>query len=737
MDPEQDRSIRLLRERTMFRELSSEALAELVAGTAERTLAAGEPLFAQGDAGDAMYLLTEGALEVRVRHASGRHTTVDRLAAGAVVGEMALLTDQPRNATVAAIEPSRLLRLAREDFERAAAAYPQLLEVAHRSMRPRLQRAQTASMLRDWFGVRDADEVLALQQAVTWTAVPRGAALFRRGDAAASVYLVVSGRFRLRSAGEEAGADGRTEVGRGESLGGAALLLGDAHRADAEAIRDSHVIEVPGALAEATPGFLHRLARDVIGRSAGGRSRTRGKTTSIVLLPLDGDAPAREVGDAVLQELRDFTTATLVSAAQVDARFGREGVSASRPGDPFDPALASWVDEQERTHAQVLYLAQPSLGPWTERCLAAADVVVLVASSDSPTAARSWEAALAERLPGVPRELVLVHDDACTLPSGTRAWLEPRDLRAHHHMRLGVPGDVARVTRRLAGRGLALALSGGGARGYVHIGLLRAAAEAGLPVDAVAGSSMGALVGGVFALTGDHEPCMDTAAAFGDPRKVIDYTLPMVALTRSRKVTALMRQIFAEVQIEDLWIPFVCVSASLTRSEPRLHERGSLWRAVRASAAIPGVFTPILMDGEVLVDGGVMDNFPVDVARRRLDRGVILGSNAYGSETRGRPLTFGDEVDGWGLALARLLPKRLRRTRAPSMLGTLMRSTSLSSHFLMEEAGRRADLVVRYPTEGISSLEFGRYPELIALGYEHGRRALEGWDPWGEEPDGG
>ena len=388
--------------------------------------------------------------------------------------------------------------------------------------------------------------------------------------------------------------------------------------------------------------------------------------------------------------------------------------------------LSLWLEQQVRGHESVVLVGDAADTPWRRRCLRLADTVLLVADAREEP---SGPAEAAHDAPHGSLELVLVHPDTTLMPSGTARWLDTYDVSAHHHVRLGEVDDLDRLARRLGGRAVGLALSGGGARGYVHIGLFRALEEHGVPVDVVYGTSMGALIGGVHALTREAAAGYRVAERFGDRRQLMDRTLPLVALTRSRKVTRMLRSIFGEdTRIEDLWIPFLCVSASLTSAQIRVHDRGLLWRAVRASTAIPGIFTPILSEGgtEVLVDGGVMNNLPVDLLREVMGEGTVIASNAYGGAAEGRRMHFPDDVSGWEVLRSKVLPFGTR-IRAPSLLGTLMRSSSLASKSLLDEAARYADLVITYPSSEVTSLEFDDYAETIAIGYRHATDAMHGW----------
>ena len=172
---------------------------------------------------------------------------------------------------------------------------------------------------------------------------------------------------------------------------------------------------------------------------------------------------------------------------------------------------------------------------------------------------------------------------------------------------------MARVARRLTPARSASSSPGGGARGFAHIGALGALVDAGFLLDRIGGCSMGSLIAGMAA-TGwgadeiaDH--CRDELVRRSPFN---DYTLPRVALIRSRKAGAMLERLFGDSLVEELERPLFTVSADLLSSRLVVHRRGTLVYAVGASMSIPGVAPPVRRLGGLLVDGGVLNNLPVD-----------------------------------------------------------------------------------------------------------------------------
>ncbi|EQD48475.1 cyclic nucleotide-binding protein, partial [mine drainage metagenome] len=128
---------------------------------------------------------------------------------------------------------------------------------------------------------------------------------------------------------------------------------------------------------------------------------------------------------------------------------------------------------------------------------------------------------------------------------------------------------------------------------------------------------------------------------FVESRPLRDYTLPFVSLVSGRKVSRMLFEAFGELAIEDLPLSFFCVSSNLTTGHPYVHRRGELWRALRASVSVPGVLPPVVNAGQVLVDGGAMNNLPVDVMLE-LGRGPVIGCDAGADRAF---TTSGDDLD--------------------------------------------------------------------------------------------
>jgi predicted acylesterase/phospholipase RssA len=212
-------------------------------------------------------------------------------------------------------------------------------------------------------------------------------------------------------------------------------------------------------------------------------------------------------------------------------------------------------------------------------------------------------------------------------------------------------------------------------------------------------------------------------------RALIDYTLPLVALIQARKFTALLERMFGERRIEDLWLPFWCLSSNLTRAEKIVHRSGLLAAAVRASCALPGVLPPVLLQGDVVVDGGLLDTVPVTTMREVLDgAGFTVAIDVSAEVDLTRPYAFGPSVSGLRLLWERVKPFGNRTLVAPSLAAVLLRSIELGS--VMAQRGQdEASLFIKPPVAHVDRLAFDQanFDQLVEIGYRHTRDALCRW----------
>lgn len=303
---------------------------------------------------------------------------------------------------------------------------------------------------------------------------------------------------------------------------------------------------------------------------------------------------------------------------------------------------------------------------------------------------------------------------------------------------------------RAPGR-IGLALGSGSARGLAHLGVIRALADAGVEVDCIAGSSIGALIGAIHA-AGKLDALEASFQDFDWKRMVsfFDVVLPKSGLIDGARVSELVRSHIHGDAIEALPKPFAAVATDLGNGDEVVIRAGDVIEAVRASISVPGIFTPVRRDGRILVDGGLTNPVPVSAARALgadfviavdLNHEIVAGKNLKPlRHAPAAPNLFSRWVDGYRQSMQELKARLLAREAPgaaqfdrwisaepmPSIFEVLLASINImETRITQTRLGLdRPDLLIRPPLGHIRFLEFGRAEEIIEIGYASTRQAL-------------
>ncbi|WVQ65631.1 lysophospholipase NTE1 [Kwoniella botswanensis] len=450
--------------------------------------------------------------------------------------------------------------------------------------------------------------------------------------------------------------------------------------------------------------------------------------------------------------------------------------------------VAGWLADQEQHYRTVLYVADsPPASQWTLTCIRQADLVLVLAMGDDPSLGEYEKLLLATKTTAR-KELILLHDEKAVAPGSTRPWLVNRPwVHAHHHVEL--PGvvtphkvtptvhdaaavaafkhlrervetrirkyrglrpfarprrpshmnDFARIARRLCGKQIGVVLGGGGARGISHIGMLQALEEFGIPIDAIGGCSIGSFVGGLYAKETDLLETTGRTKQFagrmGSMLRILsDVTYPFVAYTTGHEFNRGIYKAFYNTHIEDMWIPFFANSTNITHSRMEIHRTGYAWRYVRASMTLAGLLPPLSDNGNLLVDGGYMDNTPIEPLRQNGIRDIIVVD--VGSIDDTSPRNYGDSVSGWWIFINRFNPFYERKVL--SMTEISSRLTYVSSVKTLEDVKNAPGcLYVAMPVQQFDTLGgFKRFSEVLHIGLQAGRETLKKWKDQGKLPTG-
>lgn len=566
----------------------------------------------------------------------------------------------------------------------------------------------------------------AIRAGLEWRALTSGEFLFKRGDKSDGLYIVASGQVRILQ--QEAGETRVLgHVGHGQLLGEMAVLTDEPRTADAVAIRDSVVLRLSADafnnLTKAFPHLMMHIVRVVVDRLRNERKRAPTLLHTLALLPLDDTH--RAFIDAFLAALRQHGSVLHLTSATLDAEAFEGALDAlSRPEDK--PLTVTWLNEQESAYRFVVYEADATVTTWTRQCVLQADRALLLAHSTAAPSRYPVEQWLVTPTTLTP-DLVLVHESAASGTQHVAKWLKDRRLRWHHNVALDKPDTVQRVARHVAGNAVGVVFSSGGAHSLAHLGAVRAMQELGIPLDVIGGASVGAIMGGMVAQELPHDEAVKAGKTLF--KNFVDYTLPLMSVASGKRLTAALKQLCGDKHIEDLWVKFYCVSTNVSKAALEVHERGELWLALRASASMPGIFPPIITqddNGDVLVDGAVLSDVPYNVIAAMGVGALIVVDLSSEPTTKRSPFNTPPAISGWELLLNRLNPFA-KRLKAPSMVSTLLRITTMQESVDKQAARAAADVYITPQLRGFDILDSDEAEKIAELGYQAAKPALSAW----------
>ena len=687
-------------------------------------LAADDVLVGAGAPQPDVFLLISGLLEIR----SGAEV-IERLEPGyCLVGRpTAGVGIDPVSLTVVAAQPSSTLVLPGDAVDRLRDAAPASWGRLQGFRDRQVPSVFLATL--DLFRGTDPGLLSVCDEDSDVLEVMAGDLVVRRGDPAEEIFVVLQGTLAVIEGPPEVHGTVSRLLGRGHMTDLAPMLLGEPHGASIRAARDSKVIRITRTeieqIVERAPSVALRAAALVAREARRAPGPRQVRTVAII-----GDPGLREgfaAGTLAALAAAGYP-ATVASSARVIDQLG-EGLLAYDPARRLNPRLLDWLVDLEDRYAMVVYLCDDGDSSWTRTAVRQADVVLVVVDSERGPGLRPVERDVLPDHPHARVELVIVRPSDQT-PHGTAEWLDLRSASAHHHMRADVPADLDRLARTLTGTDFGVALSGGGARGFAHIGAFKALAAHGIVVDHVGGTSMGSVIAGEFALgwTTD-EMIVRNRKEFPAAAVVGDLTLPVLSLGKGRSSVKLLRNLFGDTMIEDLVTPYFCVSCNLSQAEVVVHDRGPLWLWSRASSSVPGIGPPVPFGGNLLVDGGVLNNLPVDVVRHRCHGPVLavdVGSQATLATTA--PDNLAQQT---GFAALR----RRRRSRKtgiePTIMQILTQATTVSSIDRRRSVSRHADLYVVPDVARHGPFDWDAIDAIVEAGYRSTAERLQAWEAAG------
>ncbi|KAL7949863.1 hypothetical protein V8C42DRAFT_308808 [Trichoderma barbatum] len=499
---------------------------------------------------------------------------------------------------------------------------------------------------------------------------------------------------------------------------------------------------------------------------------------TVAILPVTAGVPVVEFGHRLMNALAQVGPQNGATSLNQSGILNHLGKHAFNKMGKLK--LSQYLADLEEKYGLVVYVADTNVNsPWTQTCITQADSILLVGLAEGSPAIGEYERFMLGMKSTARKTLVLLHAERFSRPGLTRSWLRNRMWinGGHHHIQMAFrtdampahppskklgqalkervqvlqaeiqkytsrnvhhtqyyspdtpfKGDFHRLARRLCGKSIGLVLGGGGARGISQIGIIRAMEEAGIPVDIVGGTSIGAFVGALYARHADVVPMFGFAKKFAGRmaslwRFALDLTYPSASYTTGHEFNRGIFKAFGNTQIEDFWLEYYCNTTNISKSRAEFHTSGYAWRYIRASMSLAGLLPPLCDEGSMLLDGGYVDNLTVSHMK---DLGVdIIFAIDVGALDDDTPQTYGDSLSGMWAFFNRWNPFSAH-TNPPTLAEIQGRLAYVSSVDALERAKTMPGCIyMRPPIDGYGTLDFGKFDEIYKMGYEFGREFFQ------------
>uniref|UniRef100_A0A663NAX8 lysophospholipase n=1 Tax=Athene cunicularia TaxID=194338 RepID=A0A663NAX8_ATHCN len=659
---------------------------------------------------------------------------------GELVGQLAVLTGEPLIFTIKANRDCSFLSISKSHFYEIMREQPSVvLGVAHTVVK------------------RMSPFVRQIDFALDWMEVEAGRAVYRQGDKSDCTYIVLNGRLRSVIRMDDGKKHLTGEYGRGDLIGVVEALTHQPRATTVHAVRDSELAKLPeGALTSIKRKFpqvvtrlIHLLGEKILGSlQQGGKTchplglhsssskwdagNPASNLSTVAVMPVSEEVPLTAFTLELKHALSAVGPALLLTSDNIKQRLGSAALDSIH-----EYRLTSWLGQQEDIHRIVLYQADSTLTPWTQRCIRQADCILIVGLGDQEPTVGELERMLENTAVRAQKQLVLLHKEDGPLPSRTVEWLNMRSwCSAHLHLncprrvfsKRSLPkliemyervfqkppdrhSDFSRLARVLTGNAIALVLGGGGARGCSQVGVIRALIEAGIPVDMIGGTSIGAFMSALYAEERSYNQMRIKARQWAMVmnsvfKTILDLTYPITSMFSGAAFNNSINNIFKDKQIEDLWIPYFTITTDITASAMRVHTDGELFRDTRGS----------------MVSGCVL---PTDVARS-MGAKVVIAIDV-GSRDETDLTNYGDCLSGWWLLWKRWNPLA-EKVKVLNMAEIQTRLAYVCCVRQLEMV-KNSDYCeyIRPPIDRYGTLDFGKFDEICEVGYQHGKTVFNVW----------
>lgn len=554
---------------------------------------------------------------------------------------------------------------------------------------------------------------------------PGSSLLIKKGDDMNDLYILMKGRLYYQVTDDAGQITHKGELSEGAIIGEMALLSDSVRSANVYTLRDSIILKLTKkdflALSGQFPELLNKIMAYTIKRlsnSMQGIDTNAPHNKSVAVIPI---TPVENLENTLKQLIIKFPLGEKILLLTKE-EFCNYHKLDENGGISHDDVI--WINQQVENYTFIIYLADETVSNWTKFCMRQADSIAYIADAayKDPKLSSVEQYLKDTQTDFVKRTTLLFLHNTDVLPTGTNKWLEPRSVNSHYHIQTFSEVGLSRMMRIFTDKTVSLVLSGGGARGLAHLGLINVLKERNIPIDYIAGTSLGAILAAGFAMGFSPENSLQLVKEHLIKGAEIDFTFPYIAIAKGKNVSDGIAGIFGDdTRIEDLWLNFFCVSTDLVSQNLEIHDTGLLWEAVRSSMSLPFIYPPVAYGDKLLIDGGILNNIPVDTMRQYAYNSTIIASNIVDTSTF-KISHYPTFMSGWRLLLNKLMGGKA--ILPISLNDMVFRLLTISSQKNTEKMMTLADYCIYLDVDQYGMMDFKQYREIAESGYKQAKEQL-------------
>ena len=548
-----------------------------------------------------------------------------------------------------------------------------------------------------------------------------GKKLFSQGDDSDFIFILLSGQLTSRLIKSSQEVETLGTINPGETVGELGALSLEKRSLTVSATVNSELLRLPSekfrALCSDYPSVVANISKLIIARSQ----------KTLKLLALSKHSPyifvVSFLSNAVSKE--NFSQKIKLYLNQF------KKIAIEEETTPFNFNVKVKKYEQEETeYNKIIFFLDPLDEELFKAHKTHIQTLYLIFSEEDRKISEEWIKKIRKihsDNPDLRLELVLIHPDKGHRIVNTNKWLNIIKFNLHHHLHADNEEDYQRLARFMTGNAVTLVLGGGGGKGLLHLGVIKAMHDMRVPIDAIGGTSIGASIAAAYAYTRNYN---NTLALINKLKyaslqslSLWNLTWPIISLFSSNPGTKALIYLFDRICIEDLFIPCFAVSANLSRHCEVAHTKGLVWEAIRSTTAIPGLFPPVALDGEIHYDGGLLNNLPVDVMRRLVGKdNTIIAVSVSKVKHEGLLYQFPPVVT----LKEAIMRKFTKKYVFPSFFQTFLDSLLLGSLSTQINNEHNADILIKPSLLGYKTLTIteAQQEKLMQIGYDETVQAI-------------